>query len=185
MAANVSQAKPVRRLLKVLFLSKGRWIVSYRSARGHWALPKLKISCYYEYRLWLKGHLGPCSRKSGPVNLRRLGKPRQRYWVHALVGCLALTGEIHLLSVEVFHHHETYASIWTDARGGATHLHASQDISPFCPLCQILRSSSVRPATQTLLWKPHRETPYSLTTYEARYSLNLALALVARSPPLS
>ena len=133
----------------------------------------------------LNGYLGPCSKKRGPVNLRRLGKPRQRYRVHALIVCLALAGEIHLFSVEVFHHHETSASIWSAAREGATHLHASQDISPFCPVCQMLRSNSVRPAARTLPWKPHRETPYFLTTCEARYSLNLAPTLVARSPPLS
>ena len=121
----------------------------------------------------------------GPVNLRRLSKSRHRYWVHALVACLALAGEIHLFSVEVFHHHEATAKVCKTRSEGATHLHASQEISPFCPLCQVARSSAVRPAVRAILSNPHSGTPFCLTVWETSYSLNLTHSLGARSPPLS
>jgi hypothetical protein len=71
------------------------------------------------------------------------------------------------------------------AHDGASHLHASQNANPVCPLCQIVRSGSVRPAVLSVFQKPHRETLYRLTIWEAEYSLSLPQMLGARSPPLS
>jgi len=153
--------------------------------RTHSALPISWAFWYYKFKARATRTQKVRVNRELTVNVRRLGKSRHRYWVQAFIVGLALTCEIQLLSVEVLHHHETSASICSAARDGATLLHSSQDISPFCPLCQVARSNAVRPAARTLLWKPHRETPYFLTTCEARYSLNLAPTLVARSPPLS
>ena len=153
--------------------------------RAHSALSITWASWYYKCKARATRTEKVRVNQKRTVNLRRLGKSRHRYWVHAFIVGLALTSEIHLFSVEILHHHEISASICSVALEGATQLHASQDNSPFCPLCQVARSNAVRPAAQTLLWKPYRETSYSLTTYEARYSLNLAQTLVARSPPLS
>ena len=124
------------------------------------------------------------TRRNGPNNLRRIGTSRSRYWLHALIVGLALTGEIHLFSVEVLHHHSIVASLCRVARGGGAHLHASQDVAPLCPLCQIVRGSFVRPVVQTLIQKPHLETPYRLISRDAKYSYRFSLTLPARSPPL-
>jgi hypothetical protein len=98
---------------------------------------------------------------------------------------LALTGEIHLFSVEILHHHDAAIAVCRIAHEGGSYLHASQDVTPLCPLCQLVRNGSVRPTVQSLIQKPYREAPYRLTTRTARYSYCLAQTLLARSPPLS
>jgi hypothetical protein len=118
-------------------------------------------------------------------NLRRLHKSRCWHWVHAFVVGLALASEIHLFSVEVLHHHGAAVAVCRTAHEGVPHVRASQDTSPLCPLCQIARNSSVRPAVRSLSQKPYCATPYRLIACDARYSLRFAPTLLARSPPLS
>ena len=101
-----------------------------------------------------------------------------------MVGVL-LAGEIHLFSAEIFHHHTEVARICQIEHHGGPYLHASQDLSPLCPLCQIVLNGSVRPAVQSIVQKPHQESTYRPITRQARYSPNLAASLLARAPPLS
>lgn len=133
----------------------------------------------------LSGGTKPVSTRSESNHLRRLHKSRRRYWVHALVVGLALTGEIHLSSVEILHHHDAAVAVCRIAHEGASYLHASQDVSPLCPLCQIVRSSSVRPAVRSLIAKPCSEAAYHLIARNGKYSYRLTQTLLARSPPLS
>lgn len=101
-----------------------------------------------------------------------------------MVGVL-LTGEIHLFSAEILHHHDEVARVCQIEHSGGTYLHAAQDVSPICPLCQIARSSSVRPAVPSVVQKLYRESTYQPITRQAGYSPNLTLSLLARAPPLS
>ena len=101
-----------------------------------------------------------------------------------MVGVL-LTGEVHLFCAEIFHHHAEVARVCQIAHDGGTYLHAAQDLNPLCPLCQIVRNGSVRPAVPSIVQKPQRESAYQPFTRPARYSPNLAQALLARAPPLS
>jgi len=117
--------------------------------------------------------------------LRRWGKSRHKYWLRALMVGVLLTGEIHLFSAEIFHHHTEVARICQIEHHGGPYLHASQDLSPLCPLCQIVLNGSVRPAVQSIVQKPHQESTYRPITRQARYSPNLAASLLARAPPLS
>ena len=133
----------------------------------------------------LSGGTESGSTRSESNNLRRLDKSRRRYWVHALVVGLALTGEIHLFSVEILHHHDAAVAVCRIGHEGASYLHASQDVSPLCPLCQLVRSSSVRPAVRSLIANPCSEAAYHLIARNAKYSYRLAQTLLARSPPLS
>ncbi len=101
-----------------------------------------------------------------------------------MVGVL-LTGEIHLFTAEIFHHHTEVARVCQIEHHGGPYLHAAQDLSPLCPLCQIVRSSSVRPAVQSVIQKPYQESTYLPISRQAHSSPNLASALLARGPPLS
>ena len=98
---------------------------------------------------------------------------------------LLLVGEIHLFSAEIFHNHTEVARVCQIAHRGGTYLHAAQDLTPLCPLCQIVRSGSVRPAVQALIQKPEREFTYQPIARQTRYSPILAESLLARAPPLS
>ena len=124
-------------------------------------------------------------RKSETRKLRRWGKSRHRYWVHALMVGVLLTGEIHLFSAEVLHHHSEVARVCQIEHSGGPYLHASQELVPLCPLCQIIRNSSVRPAVQSIVQKPQRETTFQPIARQARYSSILTPSLLARAPPLS
>jgi hypothetical protein len=101
-----------------------------------------------------------------------------------MVGVL-LIGEIHLFSAEIFHHHDEVARICQIEHHGGPYLHASQELAPLCPLCQIVRNGSVRPAVQSLVQKTVQESNYQPVIRQSRYSASLALSLQARAPPLS
>jgi len=105
--------------------------------------------------------------------------------VRALMVGLLLTGEIHLFTAEIFHHHSEVARVCQFEHQGGPYLHAAQELSPLCPLCQIVRSSSVRPAVQSFVQKPDQESNYQPIARQARYSPNLTQSLLARAPPLS
>lgn len=99
---------------------------------------------------------------------------------------LLLTGEVHLFCAEILHHHDEVARVCQLEHDGGTYWHASQDLSPLCPLCQIARSGSVFPgANQSLVQKPQLESSYVPLPRLARYSPVLADSLLARAPPLS
>jgi hypothetical protein len=116
--------------------------------------------------------------------VRRWGKHRHNFWVRALIVGLLLTGEIHLYSAEILHHHSEAARFCQVEHQGGRYLHAGQQLSPLCPLCQIVRNGSVRPAVQSLFQKADRETTFQPATRQARYSTNLPPSLLARAPPL-
>jgi hypothetical protein len=144
----------------------------------------LVIFWYYWFCSGAPDRIGTGTRhKKRTTNLRRTGTSRSQYWVHALIVGLALTGEIHLFSVELFHQHTEVGSLCRFARGGGPHLHSGQDIVPLCPLCQMARGSSVRPVTQTLFQQPHLETSYRLVSRDGKYSYRFTTTLPARSPP--
>jgi hypothetical protein len=105
--------------------------------------------------------------------------------VHALIVGVLLAGEIHLFSAEIFHHHTEVARVCQIEHRGGTYLHAAPDLTPLCPLCQIVRNGSVRPAAQAFVQKPQRESTYQPIARPLRYSPNLAESLLARAPPLS
>ena len=119
------------------------------------------------------------------VRLRRGRKHRHQYWAHALIVGVLLTGEIHLFSAEILHHHTEVARVCQIANSGGTYLHAAQDLTPLCPLCQIVRSGSVRPAVPSMVQKPQRESAYQPFMRPGRSSPGLAQALAARAPPLA
>lgn len=117
--------------------------------------------------------------------MRHWGRSRQRFWVRALIVGVLLVGEIHLFSAEIFHHHEEVARVCQIQHHGGAYLHAAPELCSLCPLCQIVRSGSVRPAVQSLVQKPDGESTYHLVTRLARYSPKLTPSLLARAPPLS
>jgi len=119
------------------------------------------------------------------IKLRHLRNYRHTYWVHTLIVGVLLTGEIHLFCAEIFHHHTEVVRVCQIAHQGGTYWHAAQDLSPLCPLCQIIRSGSVRPAVQTIVQKPQQESTYQPLARQVRYSPNLAQSLLARAPPLA
>ena len=117
--------------------------------------------------------------------MRSWGKYRFRFWVHALIVGVLLTAQLHLFTAEILHHHEQDTIACKIAHNGGTYLHTAPEISPLCPLCQVARSSSVRPSVQSPLPKPDSESAYQLVTREIHYSANFAPSLQARGPPLS
>jgi hypothetical protein len=48
-----------------------------------------------------------------------------------------------------------------------------------------VRSSSVRPAVQSVIQRPHRESTFQPLARRARISSNFTPSLLARGPPLS
>src|SRR5208337_457825 len=74
------------------------------------------------------------ARKSETRKLKHWGKSRHKYWVHALIVGVLLTGEIHLFTAEILHHHSEVARVCQTAHRGGTYLHAAQERSPLCPL---------------------------------------------------
>ncbi len=127
----------------------------------------------------------PNPRKGETIEVRSRGKFRHKYWVRALMVGLLLTGEVHLFCAEILHHHTEVARVCQIEHHGGPYLHAAQDLSPLCPLCQIVRSSSVRPAAQSVVQKPDEESTYQPITRPDRYSPTLTTSLLARAPPLS
>lgn len=124
-------------------------------------------------------------KKSETIKMRRWGKYRLKFWVHAVIVGALLTGQIHLYTAEVLHHHdEDTRTCKIEHRAGA-YLHATPEISPLCPLCQVIRNGSVRPAVQSRIPKPDRKFVFQPLTCQARYLAGLALSLQARAPPLS
>jgi len=118
--------------------------------------------------------------------LKRWKKLRHQTWVRALIVGVLLAGEIHVYSAEIFHDHNGgVASVGQFERKGATSLQAAQELTPLCPLCQIVRSSSVRPAVQSVIQRPHRESTFQPLARRARISSNFTPSLLARGPPLS
>ena len=105
--------------------------------------------------------------------------------MHALIVGVLLTGQLHLSTAELLHHHDEDPQVCKGAHHGGRYLHASPEISPICPLCQVVRNGSVRPSVQSNLPKPDRESAFLPATREARCSAGLALSLQARGPPLS
>ncbi|MFZ0964903.1 MAG: hypothetical protein WAO35_28940 [Terriglobia bacterium] len=116
--------------------------------------------------------------------MRSRGKYRHKYWVRAAIVGVLLAGEIHLFFAEILHHHDEVARVCQMEHRGGTYLHPAQDLNPLCPLCQIVRSGSVRPAVQTLVQKPQRVSAYLPITRLARYSPSFTISLLARAPPL-
>ena len=104
--------------------------------------------------------------------------------MRALIVGILLTGEIHLFSAEIFHHHYEVARVCQLDYQGGPFLHAGQQPNPLCPICQIVRNSSVRPAVQSLFQKLDQEATFQPVTRQARYSPNLSQSLLARAPPL-
>jgi hypothetical protein len=96
-----------------------------------------------------------------------------------------LTGQLHLYTAEILHHHDEVTQVCKIAHSRGSYLHAAPEISPICPLCQVTRNGSVRPSVQSSLPKPDKGSTYRPITREARCSASLALSLQARAPPLS
>ena len=100
--------------------------------------------------------------------------------------CVLLAGEIHLFSAEIFHDHAGgVADVSQFERQRGASLGAPQERSPRCLLCQIARTSSVRPAVPVILQKPILETTYQPLARQVRFSSKLTISLLARAPPLS
>ena len=117
--------------------------------------------------------------------MRSWGKYRFRFWLHALIVGVLLTGQLHLYTAEILHHHDEDIVVCKIAHQGGSYLHAAPEISPICPLCQVVRNGSVRPSAQSPLPNSDRESVYQAVTRETRYSANLAPSLQTRAPPLS
>ena len=117
--------------------------------------------------------------------MRRWRKFRLTFWVHALIVGALLTGQLHLYTAEILHHHDENTRACKIEHGTGTYLHAAPEISPLCPLCQVVRNGSVRPAVQSRIPKPDRESTYQPLTRQARCLADLARSLQARAPPLS
>ena len=126
----------------------------------------------------------PKLRKSRTI-VRRWGKYRQNFWVRGLIVGLLLTGQFHLFSAEIFHHHAEVQRVCEIEHQGGTYLHAGQPLTPLCPICQVVRNGSVRPAVQSSIHKPDQESTYQLIARQSRYSPDLTLLSLARGPPLS
>jgi hypothetical protein len=122
-------------------------------------------------------------RRNDLDHVRGIGTSRTRYWLHALIVGLALTGEIHLFLVELLHHHIEVASLCRVEHGIKAHLHSGGEAAPLCPLCQMVRAGSVCPVAQNIFQKPHLETPYRLVSRNAKYCYRFAVTLPARAPP--
>lgn len=112
-------------------------------------------------------------------------KYRLKVWVHALMVGALLTGQIHLYTAEILHHHDEDSKVCKIEHRAGAYLHAAPEISPLCPLCQVVRTGAVRPGVQSRIPKPDGESTYHPLTREARYSAGLARSLQARAPPLS
>jgi len=117
--------------------------------------------------------------------MRRGGKSRHKFWVRAVIVGLLLTGEVHLFSAEILHHHTEVARICRIEHQGGPYLHVSQDLSPLCPVCQIVRNGSVRPAVQSIIQKPDQESAFEPVTRQRQYSPIFTVLLLARGPPVS
>ena len=104
--------------------------------------------------------------------------------MQALIVGLLLTGQVHLISAEIFHHHTEVVRLCQIEHQDVTYLHAGQPITPLCPICQIVRNGSVRPAIQSAVRKPDREFRFQPASEPAEYSSNFPLANLARGPPL-
>ena len=117
--------------------------------------------------------------------MRRWGRYRQNFWVRALIVGLLLTGEIHLFSAEILHHHDDVARVCQVEHQGGPYLHAAQQVSPLCPICQIVRNGSVRPSVQSAVQRQDQETSFRPVTGQPCYTANLTSLLPARAPPLS
>ena len=117
--------------------------------------------------------------------MRRLGKYRHNYWARAVIVGVLLIGEIHVFCAEIFHQHREATRFCQVEHQGGRYLHAGQQLTPLCPLCQIVRNGSVRPAVRSVIQKVDRESPLQLVTQKTRYSPNLTQSLLARGPPLS
>jgi hypothetical protein len=98
---------------------------------------------------------------------------------------MLLTGQIHLYTAEILHHHDEDTRVCKIGHHGGTYLHAAAELSPICPLCQVVRNGSVRPSVQAAVQKPEQECNYQPAISQVRYSANLTLSLLARGPPLS
>jgi len=122
--------------------------------------------------------------KTGTTELRRWRKYRHKFWVRAVMVGMLLTGAAHLFTAEVFHHHSEVARACQIEHLGGNYLHAGQDLNPLCPLCQIVRNTSVRPAVQSLIQKQDQEFAYQPLFRRRRYSSSLSSALLTRAPPL-
>ena len=88
---------------------------------------------YYEQCAGLSRQIESKPRKSETIKLRRWGKYRHKYWVRALIVGVLLTGEIHLFSAEIFHHHNEVARVCQIEHHGGTYLHAAQELSSALP----------------------------------------------------
>ena len=124
-------------------------------------------------------------RKSETIKVKRWRKYRLKFWVHALIVGVLLTGQIHLYIAEIIHHHSEDIRICNIEHRGGTYLHAAPEISPLCPLCQVVRNGSIRPGVQSQIHKPDQESAYQPITRQERYSPNVTISLLARAPPLS
>jgi hypothetical protein len=117
--------------------------------------------------------------------LRRWTNYRHQYWVRALIVGVLLAGEVHLYTAEIFHHHSEVVRLCQSSHGGGQYLHPAPDTGQLCPLCQIVRSGSVRPAAQVELAKPVRQTSYRIKAGRFTYSFTSRGEVRPRSPPLA
>jgi len=105
--------------------------------------------------------------------------------VRALIVGVLLTGEFHLFSAEIFHHHTDVAKLCQFDYHGGPFLHLAQGLNSDCPLCQVVRNGSVRPSVQSVVQKSNQESAYQPVARQSRYSSILTQSLLARGPPLS
>ena len=117
--------------------------------------------------------------------MKRSGKCRHKFWIRALIVGVLLACEIQLISAEILHHHNEVVAICQIDHQGGPYLHSSQKASPLCPLCQIVRTGSVRPAFLSPVQKLDQESTYQPIVRQSLYSPKLAQSLLARGPPLS
>ena len=123
--------------------------------------------------------------KDEATMLKRRGRFQPAFWVRALLVGVLLAGEVHLVSAEILHHHAAIVQFCRYDFQGGPYLHTSPGLDAHCPLCQIVRSSSVIPAVQPIVQKPYQETAYNPRNQSSYYSRDLTSSLQARAPPLS
>jgi hypothetical protein len=114
----------------------------------------------------------------------RKNSPPQR-WMRALLVGVLLAGELHLFSAELLHHHRDIGQLVEVPHGPGAYLVRGQDLGTLCPLCQIARSGSVRPATMSVFRRPDQPLTVQNVSRRARPSTDVAFSLLARAPPLS
>jgi hypothetical protein len=105
--------------------------------------------------------------------------------VHALIVGVLLTGQLHLFTAETLHHHDEVTRVCKIAHTRGSYLHTTPVDGPVCPLCQVVRNGSIRPAMQGIIPASDQQSALLAVARDASYSINFASSLQARAPPLS